>query len=120
MIQARSNALQFGIIKFSALVLYVSGFWFGLYLVMHGLTVGHVLTTFVSCGYAMQAVEMVLPQFLVLAKGISAGEALKLIMAEMQYGRNTKNTDGELRPQTSPSDIEVNDVSTRLSPKLIC
>jgi ATP-binding cassette subfamily B (MDR/TAP) protein 1 len=111
LVQARANALQFGIIKFSAVVLYVSGFWYGLYLVIHGLTVGHVLTTFVSCGYAMQAVEIVLPQFLVLAKGISAGETLKSVMAEMQDGRNAKDEDGNFTPHTCPGDIEINDVS---------
>jgi ATP-binding cassette subfamily B (MDR/TAP) protein 1 len=113
LIQARSNALQFGVIKFSAVMLYVSGFWYGLYLVTHGLTVGHVLTTFISCAYAMQAVEIVLPQFLVLAKGMYAGETLKSFMAEIQDGRTTKEEDGDLRPDTCPGDIEVNDVSPR-------
>lgn len=111
LIQARANALQFGIIKFSAVILYVSGFWYGLNLVIHGLTIGHVLTTFVSCGYAMQAVEIVLPQFLVISKGISAGETLKSIMAEMQHGRSTKDEDGDLTLHTCPGDIEINDVS---------
>jgi ATP-binding cassette, subfamily B (MDR/TAP), member 1 len=112
LIQARSNAFQFRIIKFFAVGLYVSSFWFGLYLVLHGgSTVGRVLTTFVSCASAMQAAEIVLPQFLVLAKGISAGETLKSIMAEMQDGRSTKNEDGDLIPEACPGDIEINDVS---------
>lgn len=115
LIQARANALQFGVIKFSAVVLFVTGFWYGLYLVIHGLDVGHVLTTFVSCSYAMQAVEIVLPQFLVLAKGISAGETLKSIMAEMQEGRTTSDEDGDLRPLACPGDIEMTDVRS-LSP----
>jgi ATP-binding cassette subfamily B (MDR/TAP) protein 1 len=112
LIQARANALQFGIIKFSAVVLFVTGFWYGLYLVTHGSSVGHVLTTFVSCSYAMQAVEVVLLQFLVLAKGISAGETLKSIMAEMQEGRTTSDEGGDLKPLACPGDIEINDVST--------
>jgi ATP-binding cassette subfamily B (MDR/TAP) protein 1 len=111
LIQARSNALQFGIIKFFAVGLYVSSFWFGLFLVLHGgSTVGRVLTTFVSCASAMQAAEIVLPQFLVLAKGISAGETLKSIMAAIQDGRTTKNEDGDLVPEVCPGDIEINDV----------
>jgi ATP-binding cassette subfamily B (MDR/TAP) protein 1 len=112
LIQARANALQFGVMKFAAVVLFVTGFWYGLYLVMHGLDVGHVLTTFVSCSYAMQAVEIVLPQFLVLAKGLSAGETLKSIMAEMQEGRTTSDDNGELTPLACPGDIEINNVST--------
>ena len=112
LIQARSNALQFGVIKFSAVALFVSGFWYGLHLVTSGLSVGHVLTTFVSCSYAMQAVEIVLPQFLVLAKGISAGETLKSIMAEMQEGRFTSDEDGKLIPSACPGDIEINNASS--------
>ena len=112
LIQVRANALQFGVIKFSAVVIFVTGFWYGLYLVTHGASVGHVLTTFVSCSYAMQAVEVVLLQFLVLAKGLSAGETLKSIMAEMQEGRTTSDEDGDLTPLACPGDIEFNDVSS--------
>jgi ATP-binding cassette, subfamily B (MDR/TAP), member 1 len=119
LIQARSNA--FRIIKFFAVGLYVSTFWFGLYLVIHGSsTVGHVLTTFVSCAFAMQAAEIVLPQFLVLAKGISAGETLKSIMAEMQDGRSTKNENGDLIPDVCPGDIEINDVGKLSSLDRMC
>lgn len=114
MIQARASAFQYGIIKFAAVGIFVSGFWFGLYLVTRGARVGHVLTTFIACGYAMQAVEIVLPNFLVLAKGKAAGETLKSIMAEMENGESTKVEDGDLRPQAYFGDIEVNNVSRSL------
>ena len=111
LMQAKSNAFQFGVIKFFAVGLYVSSFWFGLFLVLHGgSTVGRVLTTFVSCASAMQAAEIVLPQFLVLAKGMSAGETLKSIMTEMQEGRSTKDENGDLIPKACTGDIEINDV----------
>ncbi len=110
LIQARANALQSGVIKFFAVGLFVTGFWYGLYLATHGLTVGHVITTIVSCVYAMQAVEIILPQFLVLAKGISAGETLKSVMAETQEGRSTHDEDGDLTPHGCPGDIEINGV----------
>ena len=110
LMQARANALQFGVIKFSAVALFVSGFWFGLYLVTRGLSVAHVLTTFVACSYAMQAIEIVLPQFLVLTKGISAGETLKSIMAEMQEGRATIDEHGDLKPLACAGDIEIKNV----------
>jgi ATP-binding cassette subfamily B (MDR/TAP) protein 1 len=120
LVQARSNALQFGVTKLLMVALFVQGFWYGLYLVMNGLTIGDVITTFSSCLTAMQAVEVVLPQFLVLTRGSSAGETLKSIMAEMQDGRNTTNSDGVLKPKSCPGDIEVNDVSISSVPECTC
>jgi ATP-binding cassette subfamily B (MDR/TAP) protein 1 len=112
LLQARANAVQLGILKFFAVGMYVSSFWFGLYLTLHdGATVGHVLTTFVACACAMQAAEVILPQYLVLAKGCSAGETLKSIMVEMQNGRNSKVDKGDATPAACPGDVEINDVS---------
>jgi hypothetical protein len=48
--------------------------WFGLYLVDHSMDPGGVLTTFYACLGAIQSIETVLPQWLVLAKGISAAQ----------------------------------------------
>ena len=114
MIQARTNAIQFGITKFVMVIIFVQGFWFGLYLVDKGVDPGHVLTTFYACLNAMQSLEMVLPQWLVLTKGMSAGQTLQLISAQMQNRRKVTNMVGSLRPRTCVGDIEVNCVS-RLS-----
>jgi ATP-binding cassette subfamily B (MDR/TAP) protein 1 len=111
MVQARSNALQFGITKLLMVGIFVQGFWFGLYLVDRGMDPGHVLTTFYACLAAMQSVETVLPQWLVLAKGMSAGQTLKSIMVQMKHGRKVTHMVGSTKPKPSAGDIEVNKVS---------
>jgi ATP-binding cassette subfamily B (MDR/TAP) protein 1 len=112
MILARCNALQFGMTKLITVGIFVQGFWFGLYLVDHGMDPGHVLTTFYACLATMQSVETILPQRLVLAKGISAGQILKAIMVQMEDGRKVKHMVGRTKPMPfSSGDIEVNEVS---------
>jgi len=110
MIQARTNALQLGITKFLMVGVFVQGFWFGLYLVNQGMNTGHVVTTFYACLAAIQSIETVLPQWLVLTKGMSAGQTLKSIMIQMQNGRKVTNMIGSTRPESCPGDIEVNQV----------
>jgi len=112
MIQARCNAMQFGITKLLMVGIFVQGFWFGLFLVDQGMDPGHVLTTFYACLAAMQSVETVLPQWLVLAKGMSAGETLKSIKVQMEHGRKVIHMVGTTKPMSSPGDIEVNEVSS--------
>jgi ATP-binding cassette subfamily B (MDR/TAP) protein 1 len=92
--------------------IFVQGFWFGLFLVDQGMDPGHVLTTFYACLAAMQSVETVLPQWLVLAKGMSAGETLKSIKVQMEHGRKVIHMVGMTKPMSSPGDIEVNEVSS--------
>ncbi|KAE8449303.1 hypothetical protein EG329_008204 [Mollisiaceae sp. DMI_Dod_QoI] len=111
MVQARSNALQHAIIKFMMVALFVQGFWFGLYLVNRGVDPGHILTTFYACLNALQAVEIVLPQWLVLTKGMSAGATLETIMVQMRHGRKIATMTGSCRPDSCSGDIEVNGVS---------
>lgn len=73
---------------------------------------GHVLITFYACLATMQSVEPILPQWLVLAKGISAGQTLKAIMVQTEHGRKVKNMIGRTKPMPfSSGDIEVNEVS---------
>ncbi|KAJ5041539.1 uncharacterized protein L3040_005122 [Drepanopeziza brunnea f. sp. 'multigermtubi'] len=111
LIQARCNALQFGITKFVMVALFVQGFWFGLVLVKQGVDPGGILTTFYSCLAAMQAVETILPQWLVLRKGMSAGQTLKAIMSQMENGRAVTRMAGIFRPETCEGDIEIKGVS---------
>jgi len=111
LLQARANALQFGIIKFLTTGLFVQGFWFGIYLVNNGLDPGDVLTTFYACLSAMQAIEVILPQWLVLAKGMSAGETLKSIMIQMQHDRRVTKGSDATTPKSCPGDVEINNVS---------
>jgi len=110
MVQVRCNALQFGMTKLITVGIFVQGFWFGLYLVDHGMDLGHVLTTFYACLATMQSVETILPQW--LAKGIPAGQILKAIMVQMGHGMKVKHMVGRTKPMPfSAGDIEVNEVS---------
>ncbi|TVY44090.1 ABC transporter B family member [Lachnellula occidentalis] len=111
LIQARVNALQFGITKFAMISIFLQGFWFGLILVRKGLDPGNVLTAFYACLFSVQAVEIVLPQWLVLTKGMSAAHTLKSIMVQMQDGRKVTNMTGCIKPTVCIGDIEVNEVS---------
>ncbi|KAH8816354.1 ABC transporter-like protein [Xylogone sp. PMI_703] len=109
--QALLSALQLGIMKFIVILLFVQGFWYGLVLVAQGTDPGHILTAFYACLNAMQAVEVILPQWLVLAKGISAGHALESIVHKAHTKRK-HHTDSDLRvPSRCHGDIEFNDVS---------
>ncbi|KAG4031336.1 hypothetical protein MFRU_009g01230 [Monilinia fructicola] len=111
MIQARSNAFQFGITKFVIIAIFVQGFWYGISLVDHGLDAGEVLTTFYACLSGMVAIEVILPQWLVLAKGMSAGATLKSIMDQVDRGGIAKRKEESITPQSCIGDIEVNDVT---------
>ncbi|KAG9238241.1 ABC transporter-like protein [Amylocarpus encephaloides] len=110
MIQARTSAIQFGVTKFLMIGLFVQGFWYGLVLIRQGLNPGHVLTTFYACLYAMQAIEIVLPQWLVLTKGMSAGHTLKIIISEAQSMPKSQKRQ-TIRPHFCGGDIELNEVS---------
>lgn len=114
LLQARSNALQFGIVKFLMVGLFVQGFWFGVYLVNNGLDPGHVLTAFYACLSAMQATETVLPQWLVLVKGMSAGETLKHIMQQMKHPSERTTATNNTKPAICSGDIEINNVNFSL------
>jgi ATP-binding cassette subfamily B (MDR/TAP) protein 1 len=111
MVQARASALQFGITKFIMVAIFVQGFWYGISLVDHGLSAGRVLTTFYACMMGMQALEIILPQWLVLAKGMSAGATLKSIMDQVDRGKNVCKVEGSIKPASCSGDIEVNEVS---------
>ncbi len=71
---------------------------------------GRVVTTFYACLASVQSIETLLPQWLVLPKGISAGQNLKSTLIQMEHGRHVTHLVG-LNPVASPGDIEVNEVS---------
>ena len=99
--------MESGITKLLMVGIFVQGFWFGLY---HGMDPGRVLTTFYACLAAIQSIETVLTQWLVLTKGISAGRHLKSIITQMEHSRHVNHLAG-LKPRASPRDIEVKEVS---------
>lgn len=111
LIQAKANALQIGFVRFVTLSMFVQGFWYGSHIVIQGKREpGQVLTAFWSCLMALQAVEQILPQMIVLEKGRAAGATLAAILTQMGRRRQVIMT-GSLAPQFCEGDIEVRNVS---------
>ena len=110
LIQARANSLQFGITKFVMVGIYVQGFWYGILLVNKGVDPGKILTTFYASLTAIQCLEIIIPQWLVMKKGMSAGEALKMIREQMEHEKASASDSGNLRLESLSGDIEVNGV----------
>lgn len=111
--QAFRNSMQMGYVKFWMVGLFVVGFYFAVYLVDKGsITAGDSMTTFYSAMTALRALEGFGPQWIVLAKGISAGKSLQVIAMDMaQSRRKVRDMRGSLRPEKCPGDIELNNVS---------
>ncbi|KAI4271731.1 MAG: hypothetical protein L6R38_006798, partial [Xanthoria sp. 2 TBL-2021] len=113
LIQAKANALQIGFVRFITLSMFVQGFWYGSHIVITGKKEpGQVLTAFWSCLSALQAVEQILPQILVLEKGRAAGATLQAILTQMDK-RHRVIMSGQLTPEFCEGDIEVRNVSFR-------
>lgn len=107
--QAWKHAMQVGYIKLWMISLYVAGFWFAVYLVEHGSTTpGKALTTFYAALTALQAVEGLVTQWLILVKGMSAGRSLRNMLMVKSRGRGK---DSYYRPQTCVGDIRFINVS---------
>ncbi|KAF4977124.1 hypothetical protein FZEAL_6312 [Fusarium zealandicum] len=111
LIQAQCNALQMGYVAFWVVAMFVVGFWYGVVLVNDGLPPGHVLTTFYATLASFQGIEALMPQWLVIAKGMSAGGFLSGIISTSNHGRSVNSMTGSLRPRSCTGDIELSDVS---------
>jgi ATP-binding cassette, subfamily B (MDR/TAP), member 1 len=110
--QASRNSMQMGFLKLWVINLFVVGFWFAGYLVSRNIaTPGSALTAFYSILTAFQAIEGVGPQWLVLAKGMSAGHQLHNILAARRESGNTRKMEVPHRPQSCAKEIELQDVS---------
>lgn len=113
--QARRHAMQMGYVKLWMVNLFVVGFYFAVYLVTKGsVTAGSAMTTFYAALTAFQAIEGFGPQWLVLAKGISAGHSLQQVVLEMTEGRRKARRvkiEGSNRPERCAGDVELNNVS---------
>jgi ATP-binding cassette subfamily B (MDR/TAP) protein 1 len=109
--QAQTSSLQMAIIRFVVESMFVQGFWYGVILVKQGINAGDVLTCFYACLMATQAGEAILPQWLILAKGASAGATLKTINRQMKLGGEVAHMGGSLKPDRCYGDIKVSNVS---------
>lgn len=107
--QARFNSIQIGYIRFWAVAIFVVGFWYGLVLVQKGERPGQILTTFYSVLAALQGIESLLPNWLVFEKGMSAGQVLQALKAEVAYSADDR---GSVRPDYFVGTIDLKEVRT--------
>lgn len=116
--QALCNCGQMGYVKLWMISLFVLGFSFAVVQVRNGeLRPGDALTTFYATLIAFQSIEMLGPHWLVLAKGMAAGQFLQGLVEES--GNNLlERTDGRRKPSGCSGTIEMNNVSAPLTPYL--
>jgi ATP-binding cassette, subfamily B (MDR/TAP), member 1 len=122
LIQAHCNAVQLGYVNLWIVSLFVVGFWYGIVLVNDGLSPGGVLTTFYATLTVFQAVEALMPQWLVLSKGMAAGHALDNLGSPKQpYGGYKLGQRAMLyKPQQCFGNVELQHVgfTSHLAPLL--
>ncbi|KAH8669513.1 P-loop containing nucleoside triphosphate hydrolase protein [Tricladium varicosporioides] len=111
LIQARANAFQVGITRFMMIGIFVQGFWYGLYLAQRGLDSGRIVTTFYACLFAIQGVVILLPHWMVIKKGMFAGETIRKIIIQMQNQHKSAIITGTLKPNICEGDIEIKEVT---------
>lgn len=111
--QVICNCGQMGYIKLWMIMLFVVGFYFADGLVNKGeLTPGNALTTFYAVLIAFQSIQNFGPHWLVLAKGMVAGQLLQALVKEPEGGEQTEKSSGWKRPSKCLGDIRINNVST--------
>lgn len=110
MIQAQCNAIQTSYVSFWTIFMFVVGFWYGVALVNNGLKPGAVLTTFYSTLAAFQGIEALIPHWLILAKGMSAGAFLSSITKGTSRKQRIQAMVGSLKPPSCAGDVELTNV----------
>jgi ATP-binding cassette subfamily B (MDR/TAP) protein 1 len=111
--QVLCNCAQMGYVKLWMIMLFVLGFYFAVVLVGRGeLTPGNALTTFYAALIAFRATESVGPHWLVLAKGMAAGQMLQALVKEEDPGSGDKAA-GWRKPSKCAGDISMRNVSGR-------
>lgn len=108
LIQARCNSFQLGYVSFWVISMFIVGIAYGIVLVKQGLNPGHVLTTFYATLATMQSFEALMPQWLVLAKGLSAGRFLSMLVSTPYQGKAVRGMNGFRRPQKCEGTVELN------------
>jgi ABC-type multidrug transport system fused ATPase/permease subunit len=107
---------QLGYIKLWMNMLFVAGFYFAVVLADQGsLTAGNALTTFYAALTAFQALEAVGPHWLVLAKGMAAGQSLAALVNDVSQSLDGESVDSHQkseghRPLRCDGDIEMRNV----------
>lgn len=116
--QARISAYQHGFVKLWIECIFVMGFYYGVTLVNDGVSPGNILTTFYSALAALQTIERFVPMYLLLVKGMWAGQELSRIVEDdtTQDGRKLRRMKGTHKPHTCAGDIEIKSVSSVSNP----
>ncbi|KAM0459941.1 hypothetical protein ACHAO4_002067 [Trichoderma viride] len=110
LIQAQCNCFQMGYVAFWVVGIFVAGFWYGTILVDQGLSPGQVITTFFSVLSAFQGIEALLPQWLVLSKGMFAGAFLSSLLTTCD-DEAAKGNGGQIRPDSCIGNVDFIDVT---------
>ena len=112
LIQARCTSLQLGYVAFWVVGTFVMGFWYGIVLVQHGAQPGEILTTFYATLAVLQSLEALMPQWLVIVKGISAAAYLAELTTISCWKTSARgNLDFGLRPGHCVGAVELKNVS---------
>jgi ATP-binding cassette subfamily B (MDR/TAP) protein 1 len=107
--QVLCNCGRMSYVKFWLILIFVVGFYLAVVLVKRGdLTPGNAITTFYAVLIAFESVETVGPQWLILGKGMAAGQALADLVNQ---DNDQLETSGWLRPSKCEGDIRMNHVS---------
>ncbi|KAK8064469.1 hypothetical protein PG994_007107 [Apiospora phragmitis] len=93
--QSRANTCQMGFVKFWLELLFVVGFFYGTVLVQDGVSVGSVVATFYATFGALQAIESCIPMYLILVKGILAGQSLHAFPGDDEEGFKPRRMIGD-------------------------
>ncbi|KAL8364955.1 hypothetical protein RB595_003986 [Gaeumannomyces hyphopodioides] len=105
--QTRWNALQTAFLKFYMIIIFVIGFFFGVYQVTQGaMKVGDVLVTFYAALTTFQGIEGLGPHILALIKGKAAGKVLEDNASQREH-----RMDGDQRPGALVGKFELKNVS---------
>ncbi|UKZ75786.1 hypothetical protein TrVFT333_003480 [Trichoderma virens FT-333] len=110
LIQAQCNSVQMGYVAFWIIAMFIAGFWYGTVLVDGGLTPGQVMTTFFAVLSSFQAIESLLPHWLVLSKGMSAGDFLSSISTK-KNGKAADTSSSRTKPEICVGNVDLVDVT---------
>ncbi|KAK3985291.1 putative ABC transporter expressed in the mitochondrial inner membrane [Cladorrhinum sp. PSN332] len=110
--QVLCNVGQMSYIKTWMIMLFVVGFYFAVVLVdRQELTPGDALTTFYAALSAFKSIETLGPEWLVLAKGMTAAQLLKNVAEDRRGELEGKSKNGWLKPSTCLGDVRMTNIS---------
>lgn len=110
--QVLCNVGQMSYIKMWMIMLFVVGFYFAVVLVDKGdLTPGNALTTFYAALSAFKSIETLGPEWLVLAKGMTAAQMLKNVAEDRRGEQEGDGKDGWMKPGGCLGDIRMTNLS---------